>query len=248
MVIKVYQTIDNIKIHYSFRETDSKETVVLLHGWGQNIEMMKPLVKGIDKDKQVLIVDLPGFGKSEEPKRLYTVYDYVEVLRKLFEELEITNPILVGHSFGGKISLLYASLYETKKLVVFGSPYDVHIKKVSTTIKVLKILKKIPILNILEPIAKKMIGSSDYKSASVMMRQILTSTVNLSIKEELHKITCPTLIIWGENDEAVPLSYAYELEKIIKDGAVIKLQGTHYAYLENLVQVQNILKTFTKEN
>ena len=112
MVIKVYQTIDNIKIHYSFRETDSKETVVLLHGWGQNIEMMKPLVKGIDKDKQVLIVDLPGFGKSEEPKRLYTVYDYVEVLRKLFEELEITNPILVGHSFGGKISLLYASLYK----------------------------------------------------------------------------------------------------------------------------------------
>jgi pimeloyl-ACP methyl ester carboxylesterase len=247
-VIKVYQTIDNIKVHYSLKERETSETVVLLHGWGQNIEMMTPLVKGIDKSKQVLIIDLPGFGKSEEPKKPYTVYDYVEVLKKLFAELEIVNPILIGHSFGGKIALLYASLYETKKLVVFGSPYDVHIKEVSTKLKILRTLKKMPVLNLLEPIAKKMIGSSDYRKASSMMRQILTSTVNLSIKDELNKITCPTLIIWGENDEAVPIEYAYELEKIIKDGAVIKLQGTHYAYLENLTQVQNILKTFTKEN
>ena len=111
--------------------------------------------------------------------------------------------------------------------------------------RILKKLKTVPIINNLEGFAKKHIGSRDYKNASEFMRKILVEHVNLDITEDVKKIKCPTLIIWGTNDDEVPIEDAYELETLISDSAVIPYEGcTHYAYLENLGQTVNIIKNF----
>ena len=90
-------------------------------------------------------------------------------------------------------------------------------------------------------------GSTDYKNASGIMREILVKHVNLDITEDVKKITCPTLIIWGDNDEAVPISDGEVLEKLIKDSGLIVFSGcTHYAYLERLDQLIRILNEFFK--
>ena len=102
-------------IHYGAKE---KPTIVFLHGWGQNIDMMKPLADAFQKDFGILIVDLPGHGQSEEPENVWSIYDFSECIKSLLSELNILNPILVGHSFGGKISLAYASKYSTSKLIL----------------------------------------------------------------------------------------------------------------------------------
>jgi len=236
---------DSININYIRYENKNKKTIIFLHGWGQNIEMMQSLANPFKEEFDILIVDLPGHGKSEEPKTVYTVYDYVDCLKKLIDSLNIINPILVGHSFGGKVSLLYASKYDVSKIVLLASPYKKAITKLSLKVKVLKNLKKIPGLNNLEEFAKKHIGSADYKNASPIMRKILVETVNLDITEEIKKIKCPALIIWGTLDEAVDVSEAYELESLIKDsGVVIYENCTHYAYLERLGQTINVLKSF----
>lgn len=219
-------------------------TLVFLHGWGQNIEMMKPVGDKI-KDNRIIIIDLPGFGNSPEPNEIWSMYDYADMVHELLDSLDVSNPILLGHSFGGKISLIYASKYKTDKLVLFGSPFKQNIKKLSTKTKLLKSLKKVPGLNKLEGFAKKHIGSRDYKEASPFMRKILVDHVNLDITEDVKKIKCPTVIIWGTNDEEVPLEDAYELEKLISDAAVIEYPGcSHYAYLENLGQTVKIIKNF----
>ena len=57
--------------------------------------------------------------------------DYMEAIKSLLDRLKIENPILIGHSFGGKISLLYASKYKVKKLILFGSPFRKGIQKMS---------------------------------------------------------------------------------------------------------------------
>ena len=192
---------------------------------------------------------MPGFGESTEPTYDWMVDDYVEAIKSLLESLKIKKPILVGHSFGGKISLLYSSKYEVEKLVVLGSPYKKEIEKLSLKTKMLKAAKKVPVLNKLEGFAKKHIGSTDYRNASEIMRKILVNTVNYDISSNLSKIKCPTLIIWGTNDEAVPIEDAYELEKIIKDAAVIEYEGcSHYAYLERLNQTVNVLRSFIGGN
>ena len=236
--------INNLKINYELYG-EGKDTIVLLHGWGQNIEMMKPVGDNFKKEFNILVIDLPGFGGSEEPKIPLEVIDYVHIVHLLLEKLKINNPILVGHSFGGKISLIYASKYKVQKLVLFGSPFKQEIKKLSTKTKILKSLKKVPLLNKLEGFAKKHIGSRDYREASEFMRKILVEHVNLDITDEVKKIKCPTLIVWGTMDQEVPIERAYELEKLISDAAVIPYEGcSHYAYLERLGQTVNILKNF----
>ncbi len=242
------KNINNININY-IDYGNGDNTLVFLHGWGQNIEMMKMLGDKFQKYNRIIILDLPGFGLSEEPKCVYTLYDYVDVLNKLLSELKIDNPIFIGHSFGGKISLLYASMYKVDKLILFGSPFKKEIKNLSLKTKILKKLKNVPGINKLEGFAKKHIGSTDYKSASDTMRKIMVEHVNLDITDEVKKIKCPTIIIWGTMDEAVPLSIAYELSDLISDSAVIEYPGcTHYAYLENLNQTVNIIKNFIGGN
>lgn len=234
----------DIKINY-IRYGKGKDTIVLLHGWGQNIEMMKMVSDPFIDDYDIVIIDLPGHGKSEEPKTIYSLYDFVDCVKKLLDSLKIKNPILIGHSFGGKISLLYASMYDVKKLILFGSPFKKEIQKLSLKTKMLKTAKKIPGLNKLEGFAKKHIGSTDYRNASPLMRQILVEHVNLDITEEVKKIKCPTLILWGTLDQEVPVERAYELENLISDAGVVIYEGcTHYAYLERLGQTINVLKSF----
>ena len=238
-------SIKNVKINYIDYGESRKGTILLLHGWGQNIEMMKPVGDAYAKDYRILIMDLPGFGDSTEPDFAWNVPDYVEMVHEFLTEVKAQDVIVMGHSYGGKIGLLYASKYELKKLVLFGSPFKKEVQKLSFKTKVLKQLKKVPGLNKLEGFAKKHIGSTDYRNASPIMREILVNTVNLDITEEVKKINCSTLIIWGTLDEAVPLERAYELEKLIKDAGVVVYDGcTHYAYLERLQQTINVVRIF----
>ena len=99
----------------------------------------------------------------------------------------------------------------------------------------------------LSEIAKNYIGSTDYKNASPIMRDILVKTVNEDLSNYAKKIKVPVILIWGEYDEAVPLEEAKMLEKLLLDGALIVLPGTHYAYLENLYQVGAIINKFMEE-
>lgn len=241
------QRVKNINLNYIRYGNNSAKTIVLLHGWGQNIEMMKPIGDNLKDDFDIVIIDLPGFGKSNEPDYVWSVYDYAECVHDLLDSLNIKNPILMGHSFGGKVSLAFASMYDVEKLVLFASPYKPEIEKLSLKTKFLKRVAKINILKPLVDFFKKYIGSTDYKNASPMMRKILVETVNLDITESVKKIRCSTLLIWGDSDTAVPLKRAYELEQMISDAGVVVYEGcTHYAYLERLGQTINVLKSFLK--
>jgi len=239
--------VNDTNIHYIRYGNIEGKTLVFLHGWGQNIEMMRPVADPCASDYDVIIIDLPGHGQSCEPSKVLKIPDFVECVKSLLDSLNICRPILIGHSFGGKISLLYASKYEVDKLILFGSPFKREIKKDSLKVKTLKTLKRIPGLNKFENFAKRHIGSTDYKNASPIMRQILVEHVNFDITDEVRKISCPTLLIWGTNDEAVDISRAYELESLIKDAGLIVYEGcTHYAYLENLNQTIRVIGSFLR--
>lgn len=237
--------IKDISINYQYNDNNFEKTLIFLHGWGQNIQMMEPLSKRFNNKFNTLILDLPGFGKSEEPKEIWSIYDYANCVNDIVEKLKINNPILLGHSFGGKIALVYASVHDVDKLVVFGSPFCKEIKELPLKTKVYKFVKKTPILKVFTKPLANLIGSKDYKNSSGIMRSIMVKHVNLDITEEVKKIKAPTLIIWGDKDDAVNVSRAYELEKLIKDsGVVVYENATHYAYLERLNEIVIVLNKF----
>ena len=245
MVKYMQMIVKDTNINYIYYDNKSKINLVFLHGWGQNIEMMSSLAKPFCKKYNVLILDLPGFGESVEPNEVWSIYDYADMLDEMLKELKIKNPILVGHSFGGKISLAYAIKYKPSKIVLLASPFKKNIKKPTLKMKIYKAIKKIPVLKNLESFVKKHVGSTDYKNASEMMRKILVSHVNLDLSDEVNKIKCPSLLIWGTNDSAVSIEDGETLEKLIPNAGLVKYEGcTHYAYLERLDQTIRVINSF----
>ena len=67
----------NIKdLNVNYIQYGEGKDILLLHGWGQNIEMMKPLGDNFSDRFRITILDLQGFGESDEPKRTWKIDDY----------------------------------------------------------------------------------------------------------------------------------------------------------------------------
>ena len=218
--------------------------ILLLHGWGQNIEMMKFIGDNFSDRFRITILDFPGFGESEEPHETWTIDKYSEMLEEFVKLVGVKKPIVMGHSFGGRVAIRYSARNAIEKLVLFGSPCIRIQENLSLKVKLLKGLKKLPGMNGIGEYMKQFIGSRDYKAASPVMRQTLVEVVNEDLSKYAREIEEPTLLIWGDNDTEAPVNEAKELEKIMIDAALIILPGTHYAYIENLGQVVNILNNF----
>ena len=129
-------TIQGISVNYI--QYGSGKDIVLLHGWGQNIAMMKPLGDPFVDRFRITILDFPGFGESEEPPKPWTISDYVLLLEKFIKELKIKKPIIMGHSFGGRVAIKYSANHPIEKLVLFGSPCIRTQKKLPLSTRILK--------------------------------------------------------------------------------------------------------------
>lgn len=238
--------IDGININYIDYGKKSANAIVLLHGWGQNIEMMKMLGDPFKEKYRIIILDFPGFGLSEEPKEVIGVDGYTCILEKLLNKLNIKNPILIGHSFGGRVAVKFSSRNDVSKVILLSPALRGHDKK-GLRVKLLKIMKKVPLLKELESWAKNHIGSRDYKAASPMMKQVLVKTVNEDLSFDAKKINAPVILIYGDLDSEVPEEDTKEYERLIPDCGLIMYEGcTHFAYLERLNQTINIINNFIK--
>ncbi len=238
--------VNGIDINYIDYGNKNGDAIVLLHGWGQNIQMMQMLGEPFKEDYRIIAVDFPGFGLSPEPENVMDVSDYTALIEGLLKKLKIKDPIFIGHSFGGRVSVKYASRNNVKKLILLSPALRGHDKK-GLKIKILKFLKTVPGIKNLEGWAKNHIGSRDYKAASRIMKDVLVKTVNEDLSEDAKKIKAPVILIYGDMDSEVPLEDTKEYEKLIPDCGLILYEGcTHYAYLERLQQTINIIRSFIK--
>lgn len=232
--------------------------ILLLHGWGSNIELFNSMIATLSKEHIVYALDLPGFGKSEEPKESMDVSGYVNFIIKFIQKMKIDELSILGHSFGGRIIIKLANInnlpFKINKLVLVDSAGIKPKNNGAKTIKsrCYKFLKQIVSIKFVKKIApnaleslKSKFGSQDYKDASPKMREVLVKTVNEDLEPLLENIKYPTLLIWGEKDDATPLSDAKIMEKKIKDsGLVVVNGGTHYSFLDNPIFVNRVLEKF----
>ena len=102
---------------YYEKHGSSKKNIVILPGWGDTSKTFSYMISFLKNYFTVYIVDYPGFGNSVFPNRDLTIYDYSLLIYNFIQDLEIENPILIGHSFGGRIitTLLgYCLLYTSR--------------------------------------------------------------------------------------------------------------------------------------
>lgn len=249
-------TIDNKKIYYEV-EGEGKP-LILLHGWLASSETMKPLQQHLSRNFKVYNVDIVGFGKSELPDKPMNTNDFGDFLAKFIKQLNIENPILIGHSHGGRTVINYAGrkLGKINKIVLIDSTGIKPKRSINYYIKIYtyKIVKKILKLfpKNLERIREKVLnkfGSADYKASPEILRKTMNIIINEDQKEIMKNINVPTLMIWGNKDTATPLNDAKQMEKLIPNSGIAVLEGTgHFSYLEKLPQCCIILDEFLKND
>lgn len=248
MMIKLQGT----DINYIVDGTGSD--IILLHGWGQNIAMMQPIHDHLKQFHRVWTLDFPGFGESPEPPSAWDVYDYTKMVAAFITHFEIEAPTLMGHSFGGRVSIIYAGQQnQLTKVVLFDAAgvkpkrgLDYYAKVYSY--KLGKKLTSVPGLKQIQAKMKTNAGSSDYQQASPIMKQVLSKVVNEDLQYLMPKISVPVLLIWGALDDATPVSDAKIMEKLMPNAGLVVLPGVgHYAYLERLPQVLTILDSFLSD-
>lgn len=224
-----------------------EKLLVILHGWGCNKEMFAEIAEHLAARYTVVVPDLPGFGESPEPSVPYSVGDCTELIIEFIKSLGFENVSLVGHSYGGrviiqlfsrgdlpftveKICLVDAAGIRPKKSI--GQKLSLLCYKGGRRVLSLPPLKKL-FPNAVENWRKKR-GSADFNSASEVMKKTLVLAVNEDLTGCLKNITAPTLLFWGDKDDATPLSDAKLMEKKIPDAGLVVLSGgTHYSFLEN---------------
>ena len=233
------------------------DPVLLLHGWGANIELFRPLVEVLSKKYFVIALDMPGFGKTEEPPVPYCVDDYVDFVLEFLKLFQIEKLSLVGHSFGGRVIIKMVNReipYQIDKIALVDSAgiRPQQTKKKSLKQSVYKAGKwfatRKPVARLFPELLEKLrvkFGSADYAAASPMMRQCLVRVVNEDLSHLLPGIKAPTLLVWGENDTATPLSDAKKMEREIPGAglAVIRNAG-HFSFIEQPVIFGRIMESF----
>ncbi len=237
--------INDIKVDYLISDNfQVDKAIIFLPGWNSSAEIFSNQIK-VDN---LLAINLPGFFGSEKPKEVWGTSNYADFLSEFLNKLNITNPILVGHSFGGAVALRYASKNSIKKLILIGAAI---VRK--KTFKTIIYYLGAKILKILAPwLAKKMrqafynkIGSRDYLESGEMadIYQKVIREDSQSYLKEIKDI--PITLIWGEKDLATPLTQAYLIKKQLSRGQLHVLTNAgHYCFLDNK---EEFVKIFLKE-
>ena len=250
--MKQFIDIEDIKLCYEVQ--GEGEPVLILHGWGCSTDTVQSITEHIAKTHRAYALDMPGFGETPPPNEVFGIEQYTQVVEKFCRKLNIENPILIGHSFGGRISILFSSRNQTSKVMLVDAAGIVPKRTLKYHIKVrsYKIYKKLLPLFVGKQEAERRIeerrnrsGSADYRAAQGIMRAVFVKIVNEDLKYVMPKIKAPTLMIWGELDTATPLSDARTMEKLIKGSGVAVMKGCgHYSFLDNPRQFFAIVDAF----
>ncbi|MCH5230315.1 MAG: alpha/beta hydrolase [Muribaculaceae bacterium] len=248
--------IQGIKVNYNETGNPDGSPVILLHGWGCNFTTVRSIAASLEDGMRVISIDLPGHGKSEEPKNVWGTKDFANLIKLFCRELNITNPSLIGHSFGGRTSIFYASENPVNKLVLVDSAGVTPRRSLKYYYKVYsyKVLKKLSLIFLGEEKGRKLIekslkthGSADYQAASPKMRAIMSKCVNEDLRNIMPQIKAPTLLVWGEEDTATPLSDAKIMENKIPDTGLVSFPNCgHYSFLDNPYQFKAVIRSFFK--
>ncbi len=250
-------TIDGLHIHYEETGTPEGDPVVLMHGWGCDHTTVRSIAAILELGMRVINLDLPGHGKSDEPPTVWGVEDFTQLVEKIIKKLGLKDVSLIGHSFGGRVSILLSSRNDVDKVVLVDAAGIKPKRSMKYYFKVylFKAFKHTALTLFGKKRGGKIVewyrsrgGSSDYRNSSPMMRAVMSKCVNEDLKAVMPSIKAPTLLIWGENDTATPLDDAKTMEKLIPDAGLVAFPGCgHYSFLDNPRGFKSVMEVFFKD-
>lgn len=225
------------------------KNLVFIHGWGATAKIFGIVFYYLKDEFNIHYFDLPGFGNAPIEK-VMTLKDYAEFVYKFLKENNIKEPIIIGHSFGGAITVKLALLHPesiSKLILVSASAIRRPRHKIMLIKKIADFIK--PFLseksrNIILKILR--LDKTDYAQIdSPKLKETFKNVINEDLSPYLQNIKIPTLVIWGEKDTITPLKEGELISKLIPGAklSVIKNAG-HFRFLEKPEEFTKLIKEF----
>jgi pimeloyl-ACP methyl ester carboxylesterase len=211
-----------------FAEIEDTAAVVALHGWGRRGSDFSAALGGLG----FVAPDLPGFGASPPPATAIGARGYAELLEPLLDSVN-GKPVLVGHSFGGRIATVLAATtpHRFAGLVLTGAPVTRRAgTKPAWGFRVARWAHRHSLVSatVMER-ARQRYGSFDYRNSQGIMREILVKAVNESYEDLLPRVELPVVMLWGDDDREVPLEVAEKAVRLLPKAELVVVEyAGHY--------------------
>ncbi len=219
-------------ISYTIQNPKAKKSILFLHGWGSNKEIMQQAFGNYLTNYRHIYVDMPGFGSTPNSVVL-TTSDYAGIIKN-FLELVGGADIVVGHSFGGKV----ATLLNPNTLVLLSSAGILVPKPFS-------IRTKIALFKLLKPFGgakiRKMFISSDAKDMDQNMYETFKNVVDEDFEDNFCNVKSKALLFWGKDDTATPLWSGKKIASLIPEATLYPMSGDHFFFLKNAKDISQII-------
>ncbi len=256
MASSSHVSVNGCNIHY--QRFGSGEPLLFLHG-EQGLNGWEPQLALLARHFDVIAPDHPGFGDSDTPIWLDDVSDVAHAYSEFLDALDIPAAHVVGQSLGGWIGLEMASrsTRQVRSLVLVGSA-GIRIKGQVPADMFLCPRDELPAL---------LFGGEGWKQwkagwdatpeAQDAYEKNLVGAARLTwhprlwspkLQRWLHRVDCPTHILWGEQDKVIPAAYAHEISNLIKGSTVEIVPGLgHMLHLEDPELFASKVTSFVEE-
>ena len=239
--------IDGVRIHYQEKGTGTP--LVLLHGFTSSTYSWKDVFDQLSKTFRVIAVDLKGFGFSSKPDGDYSRRAQATLLVHLLDSLKVERAWLCGNSMGGEVALNVAvkSPQRVAGLVLIDSagvevtgggslaPGYLLVPFVGRMLTALAMTS--------DKLVREGLEKSFYDDAKITADRVgyyyrplqtrggqlaalraRTQAGQFPIEQDLRTIEARTLIIWGANDELIPLAAGRKMNSLIKDSKLVIIE------------------------
>lgn len=243
--------VDGVLTHYLLVDPGHKNTLLILHGWGQSAVSWQKIMAGLPKDNTYIALDLPSFGATRSLPGKSNVSDYSHFIKKFIAKLDLKNVILLGHSFGGQIavdlSLHYPKLI---KHLILLSPAVIRNTRLGLKSKLNKtgkpLIKLLP-LSIQDKILQK-VASKNYFQSSPEQRSLLNRILYQDYSDKIKEIHVPTSVIWGSEDNEIPNKGKFLAENIPDSKLFVLYGADHSPHLNSPRKLLSVLTEILSQN
>lgn len=222
--------------------TEAQNVLIWGHGWGQTNESFAPLASILDAYAKNILLDLPGFGKSDTPPKSWGTAEYADAIAAELARRLPDRPIVwVGHSFGGRVGIQLAARHPRllRALILIASAGLPRKRSLLarvwlwTKVRLFKLGVLFASLVGVDPsVLRTRFGSADYRQAGAM-RDVMLNVIREDLSQAATSIKCPVLLVYGATDQETPPEIGERLAKLIPNARLSVLPThNHYSLLE----------------
>lgn len=262
--------VKNIQIHgnkiryleYSNFNSTEEETLVLLHGIGASAERWSKVIPFFHEHFRTIVPDIIGFGYSDKPTVEYNIPYFVKFLKDFLNRVGVKSASIAGSSFGGLVAAEFAinDINMINKLIlvspagtmktstktleeyILASLYPTHDNVWRAFNNMAFDPRTVTEETILEFIDRMKLPNAKYAFMSTMLA--IRNTTDLASR--LSKVKSPTMIIWGQNDEMIPVKYSEDYRSIPNSNVKVIPRCGHTPFTEKPELFSKIAIDFLK--